>query len=288
MSDNALVIPTEQEEIQLQIDESRAALTDKIERLENKVSETVQAATASVAEATASVMETVNNATASVSETVGSVNAAVQGTVENVKNSVSETVASVKDTFDLPEQVRKYPWQMLAGAVAMGYVSARYLQPAARSTMASNQGPDRNGDSPSIPSEQFPSDASVSFKRPDSLSEPRDVHAAAQSNEKHRETPAAATRTWMDQLGETFGGEIAKLRGMAIGASLGLVRDMISDSAPESLRPQIAEVVDGFTQKLGGQHFPSPVLSAASSPPNWSSETAHGLAVQRDFKNVPR
>ena len=49
MSENVLDIPTEQQLIRMQIDESRAALVDKIEMLEEKVAETVQSATESVA-----------------------------------------------------------------------------------------------------------------------------------------------------------------------------------------------------------------------------------------------
>ena len=77
--------------------------------------------------------------------------------------------------------------------------------------------------------------------------------------------PAAEpSPTWMGHLNDTFGPEISNLRGLAIGASLGLVRDLITSSAPETLRTQIAEVVDGFTDKLGGQHIHGSVLQPVS------------------------
>ncbi len=276
MTDDTLVMPTEQEELQLQIDESRAALNEKLELLEVKVSDTVQAATASVAEATASVVDTVNNATASVSETVGNVNAAVQGTVETVRNSVAETVASVKETFDLPEQVRKYPWHVFAGAIAVGYIGGRYLQPASGST--------RNA------SDRIASGAAASLNGSDRAGEHNGFHTAAAAAETHPDDSAAAVSSWTDYIGDTFGAEIAKLRGLAIGTSLGLARDLLSSSAPPALRTQIAEIVDGFTSKLGGQRIPGPVLplddvsrSSNGAPEDPTSNSPPELAVERVF-----
>ena len=282
MTDNILVVPTEQEEIQLQIDESRAALNEKLELLEGKVADTVQAATASVAEATASVVETVNNATASVSETVGNVNAAVQGTVETVRNSVSETVASVKETFDLPEQVRKYPWHMLAGAVALGYIGGRYLQPDSGSMRTGNRRSDGNGVSYSNSGDQSRSGA-ASFNGSDASGQRNGFHTEAAAVETPSKSVASTTSSWADYLGDTFGPEIAKLRGLAIGTSLGLVRDLVSSSAPPTLRAQIAEVVDGFTSKLGGQRIQGPVFSLGDNSEEQASTAPPELAVERVF-----
>ena len=252
MSDNVLATLTEQDELRQQIDDSRAALTEKLEMLEEKVADTVQMATASVTEATASVVETVHNATVSVSETVESVNAAVQGTVENVRHTVSDTVESVKGTFDLPQHVRKHPWAMLAGAVALGYVGGRYLLPTgvAKSPSGRPLGMNLQTAGPEAATYSVPE----SFASNKARSENGSVNHATSNG-------TTAHTSWFGQLADTFGPEIAKLEELAIGASLGLVRDLVSDAVPPALREQIVEVVDGFTEKLGGKCLPVPVVS---------------------------
>jgi len=98
------------EVIRNQMEETRTALQDKLETLEQQVKETVQ------------------NATEAVSETVSTVKEAVQDTVGSVKDSVHDTVESVKDTFDLRQQVERRPWTVFCGAALVGFFGARLLQ----------------------------------------------------------------------------------------------------------------------------------------------------------------
>ena len=86
------------EVIRQQMDETRSAMTDKMETLEHQVVESVQAASAAVSE-----------------------------TVQTVRDSVHETVETVKDTFDLPRQVDRRPWTMMAAATALGYLGGYLL-----------------------------------------------------------------------------------------------------------------------------------------------------------------
>jgi ElaB/YqjD/DUF883 family membrane-anchored ribosome-binding protein len=81
-------------EIHQKIDETRSALTDKLETLENQVRDTVETAKASVVE-----------------------------TIDTVKSSVQETVATVKRTFDLSYQVDRHPWGMVGGSVLVGFLA---------------------------------------------------------------------------------------------------------------------------------------------------------------------
>ncbi len=270
MAYDTLTIPTEQDTLRQQIDESRSSLGEKLELLEGKMTGTVQAATASVADATASVVDTVMNATASVSETVDNVNAAVQGTVENVRNSVSDAVDSVKETFDLTQQVRNYPWQMVVGAVAVGYIGTQFLKPERRSTRASDRRSEWNGlDQARSGIQRSPASAESLYGEEPGVrqdSESNGVQRISAPVDVAREPLSATFPTWMGHLADTFGPEISQLRGLAIGTSLGLVRDMITNSVPETLRIQIAEVVDGFADKLGGQHSHGSVLQPAHNP----------------------
>ncbi len=257
MIENVVDVPTEQAELRLQIDESRAALTEKLELLEEKVADTVQSATASVAEATATVVETVHNATASVSETVDSVNAAVQGTVESVRHTVADTVESVRGTFDFSHHVQNNPWAMLAGAVALGYVGGRFLSPDAKSQTIQRlkSGRDFAQRDVAIAAAYVPTtDSGTSIPQFDKP-----------SNQESASDGAVVKSPWFHYLNDTFGSEIAKLQSLAIGVSLGLIRDAITDAAPPALRDQIVEVVDGFTEKLGGECLPVAVVAQDSA-----------------------
>lgn len=258
--------PDESEVIRQQMDDSRAALTEKLGLLEEKVSETVQSATATVA-------ETVQNATASVAETVDSVKGAVQGTVDSVRHSVEDTVASVSEALDLALQVKRHPWGMLAGAIAVGYVGAQLLAPRERSRPMYSGRSQTKGyiDRLSLDRAEGDGMASVSSSN----------HGTAGSTANG--SAATANAGLMSQIGDSFQAEISKLKGLAVGAAFGMVRDMLTEAGPPSLKHEIAEVIDGFTEKLGGQRISGPVLAQAG---NGRSANAHGsenLATQRVF-----
>jgi ElaB/YqjD/DUF883 family membrane-anchored ribosome-binding protein len=85
----------EPEVIRQQMAETRSALTEKLQTLEQQVVETVSDA-----------------------------NTAVAGTVETVKDAVQDTV---KDTFDVPLQVQRHPWAFVGGSVALGYLGGALL-----------------------------------------------------------------------------------------------------------------------------------------------------------------
>jgi len=95
----------EPELIRDQMQDTRTALTDKLDTLQQKVADTVESITTPV------------------TETVQTVKDAVSDTVDSVKETVSDTVASVKDTFNLPRQVEQHPWAMMLGSVLPGLSS---------------------------------------------------------------------------------------------------------------------------------------------------------------------
>jgi len=82
----------EPDEIREQIEDTRSALTAKLETLEKGVKETVSEA-----------------------------KAAVTDTIENVKETVQETVETVKDSLDIRPYVQEHPWPMFAGSVGLGF-----------------------------------------------------------------------------------------------------------------------------------------------------------------------
>jgi ElaB/YqjD/DUF883 family membrane-anchored ribosome-binding protein len=80
------------------IDDTRAAMADKLEALEDRVIGTVQSA---------------------------------QETVQHSIQSAKDTVASVKRTFDINHQVEQHPWRMVGGCFLAG-LALGYLAPTGR------------------------------------------------------------------------------------------------------------------------------------------------------------
>jgi ElaB/YqjD/DUF883 family membrane-anchored ribosome-binding protein len=98
MIDKADESSREPEQIEQEIHETRTAITQKLEALEEKVRDTVQ------------------NAKETVEETITTVTSSVQDTVETVKR-----------TFDLPLQVQNHPWPMVGASVLLGFAAGGLL-----------------------------------------------------------------------------------------------------------------------------------------------------------------
>ena len=54
-------------------------------------------------------------------------------------------------------------------------------------------------------------------------------------------------------LAQQFAPELTHLRGLALGATLGLVRDLATRGLPQQWSQQLGQVFDDVTSKLGGQ-----------------------------------
>src|SRR5262245_44710471 len=118
--ENEEVTPAEKV-IRADMEETRTALTEKLEVLENQVVGTVKDATSAVSQT----VETLK-------ETVGTVKETVTDTVSAVKDSVQDGVATVKNWFDLRAQFDRHPCLMAGGSVLAGYLIGvmcdRYLE----------------------------------------------------------------------------------------------------------------------------------------------------------------
>jgi len=55
------------------------------------------------------------------------------------------------------------------------------------------------------------------------------------------------------------------VKGLALGALFGLVRDWATQNLPGNLAPQIHEVIDNVTAKLGGTRIEGAVLEKVST-----------------------
>jgi len=218
------------EVIHQQMAETRAALTEKLETLEHQVVDTVQGATNAVTDTVDSVKEVVQS-------TVDT----VKGSVENVKESVKETVDNVRQTLDVHRQFQEHPWLMFGGSVALGFLGG-YLLQQGRSRASRFAAADRP--------------PSRTWAQPQAVADFRESTLAS--------TTAPPSRppgpSWMDHLRSMFGNEIDQLKGLAIGAALGVVRDVVTQQVPEHLGPQLRQLIDNVTEKVGGRPIQGPIL----------------------------
>lgn len=177
---------------------------------------------------------TVQNAKDTVESTIENVKETVEGTIENVKESVQETVESVKESFDLQRQVEQHPWAGVGCSLAAGFAFGYWLE-----GQRSHRWVERMGDySYHYDNARLPA-------------------AAAQARE-----PGTTTRPEPGLVGSVltqFGPELNTLKGLAIGALVGLARDYIKQQLPQ-FAAQIDDMSQRVTTKLGGEPVPQPVM----------------------------
>jgi ElaB/YqjD/DUF883 family membrane-anchored ribosome-binding protein len=211
-------------------------------------------------ETRSSLTEKLESLEAEVKGTVRGARATVEDTIETVKASVQETVDSVKRTFDVKYQVERHPWPMVAGSFVTGLLAGRLFgrRPALRPA-----------------GEPYRESESVSAAYVPSM---REEPAFQQGNGSTTGTPRAeaAQPGMLDRLIQQFEPEIAEVKGMAVGALLGLVRDLAKQAVPPTLAPKVEEIMNSVTTKLGGKPFRQPILT-----PSHSTGPASGREFER-------
>jgi ElaB/YqjD/DUF883 family membrane-anchored ribosome-binding protein len=220
------------EVIRQQMEETRTSLSDKLEILEQQVKDTVQ------------------EAKDVVHDSVDTVKDVVHETVDTVKDAVHDTVDTVKETFDISRQFQRHPWAMLGGSMLLGFLGAKLLE-------RSEPDRPRAGDWPHTPHWSH-----GPFTGPNGDGRPPHPGERAAAPPNDNESPDGGL---LSSLTSQFGPELHKLKGMAVGAALGVVRDIISESIPEQLKPQVADVMDSVTVKLGGAPVRGPLLPKGDS-----------------------
>lgn len=235
----------EQEIIHKQMEETRSGLTDKLSALEAQVNTTVQATTDAVQSTTdavtgtvESVKETVENVSDKLHETVAGVTESVQQAVEDVKESVGETVKSVAETFNLKLQAERHPWMVFGGAVTVGCVGALLLggsghKPAPASSSGRRLSPGHEGGGKTkTPNGRAPSQQS-----------------------------SDAGEGWLwDKLGS--------FKNLAVGAMMGVVRDLVARAVPENLKERVSEEMDKLTKSVGGEPIQGALLPENQANPS--------------------
>jgi ElaB/YqjD/DUF883 family membrane-anchored ribosome-binding protein len=206
------------------IEQTRSALTEKLEALEGEVRDKVETAKETVEE-----------------------------TIANVKATVRETVDTVKRTFDVRYQVDRHPWAMVGGSALAGFLIGSYF--GRRESRATDR------------SHRFQTGASLSNL----------VHTQSRGGYetyREREAPQPEQPGVIERLRHQFEGEIDKIKGVAIGAAMGWLRDAAEQALPQ-LAPHINEVMNSATHKLGGTPIEQPLQETASPSGNGRQETAY-------------
>lgn len=205
----------EAEVIREQMEETRTALTEKFEAIEEKLASAVQ-----------ETAETVTQTAEAVTKTVDAVKEAVEGTVSTVSEKAEEAVESVKEAFDLRKQVEQHPWMMVGGAAALGFAGGLLIDRAlpAVSNLAA---------SAACLASRSTSNSQASADGP---------------------CPSGGTAPgWMGEVTDSLGPVINRVKGLAIGATVGLLGQMLLDSVPPAFRGQASEVIDQLVTSLGGE-----------------------------------
>jgi hypothetical protein len=195
------------------------------------------------------VKETVGGATDAVKNTVQTVSNSVEGTVEAVTQKVEQMVESVTQTLDVRRQVQHHPWAMVGGSMALGYLAGSLLPRHVHLVTWST------ADLP-------PGGSYLTQRTEPTAREGRFGSARVAFTEGVSEAGGASRRpSFWSELAHQFAPEIDQLKKLAIGATVGLVRDLIKEAVPENLSPEVASIVDSVTSKLGGEPISGPVLS---------------------------
>jgi len=187
------------------------------------------------------VLSTVQDTTDTVTQTVESVADAVHSTVATVKEGVQEGVEKVKETIDLRLQVARHPWEMFLGSIATGFAAGYLLTP----------------------------------------SQPCVAEPAAAQPYVPREAAASgpAQPNWMGQLAQQLEPVFSKVKGLAIGAAVDVVGQMVMEAAPPAWRQELPALIDQVTTALGGKpmhdtHFNG---SASATSAAYGSRTRAGV-----------
>jgi ElaB/YqjD/DUF883 family membrane-anchored ribosome-binding protein len=101
-------------DIKQNIEETRAAMNEKIDKIEGRVHETM--------EGTRSTLDNLVGGINRVKGTIEDTRSVLDNSIDTLKQAVDETVERVRYTAELIDQVKQNPWIMLGSAVLVGYV----------------------------------------------------------------------------------------------------------------------------------------------------------------------
>jgi hypothetical protein len=137
--------------------------------------------------------------------------------VKDIASSAKETIADVKEQLTLRYQTEQRPWTMIGASVVTGAI------------VGATFGPKRAMKS-------LPENAYASANNPTISTNGRPHHLGSA----------------IGKLTDEFDGELRLLKGLAIGALIGTLRDLGKEALSSRIAPKFGEIVDSATVKLGG------------------------------------
>lgn len=224
MADEKDLILKEPESIRNQMEETRNSLAEKLEMLELKVTNTVEGAANTVTD-----------------------------TVEAVKDSVHSTMDTVKEFFDVRSHVDRHPWPMVGGAIVTGFLAGWLLGGKKKKKKAT-------GEVPRYAYSQYAGGADLSHGHAPSFAGNGATNAPS-SPPTEPEKKTEHKESWLGRAAHSLAPEIDKLKGLAIGTVTSLLRDVVADAIPASIKPKVNQFMDDVTHKLGGEPIQGPVLA---------------------------
>lgn len=181
----------------------------------------------------------------SVQSTVESVQETVKSTVESVQDTVKSTVETARDALD----VSKHPLAWLGGSVVAGYLCGVWWHSQKQAPVPPTYPTGFLSPGPSPPPAVPPAEAS---------------------------RPEESTGF----LGGLFGEWFDRLKGLGIGAGVGLLRDLVATEVPPNLRSEVMEMGNNAIKDLGGQVLDpmliDPAILKGEQKPEQEEERDHG------------
>jgi hypothetical protein len=158
-----------------------------------------------------------------------------------VKSSVQDSIHAVGEALSIRHHVEQHPWPMMAGAVAVGFVGG-YVMFSRTDNQRADDRFRRLASSQGRPPEQ----QYGVYER--ESSSPRSANGGANGSNREMRSSASASA-----FNEWLGPAKQQIQALAIGAALGVFRDMLTRAVPKPLEGQVNEMVNGLTTSLGGQ-----------------------------------
>ena len=242
MDQSSEISASEMLAIRSQMDETRTSLTNKLEMLEQKVTDTVQGTVQTVT-------ETVQGTVQSVGDTVDNVKQAVEDTMNSVKSSVRDTVHTIGEAVSISHHVEQHPWAMMAGATAVGFIGGYVLMGPSRHSRADEQFRHLAASQGRPPQSGYTPTEAFTPEPPPQRTVPRNTVREAHETHQH----SIALPDWLKPAA-------TQVQGLAVGAALGLLRDILVKAVPKPMSGQVTEIVDGLTSSLGGQVYRGSLL----------------------------
>jgi len=251
------------DDIRHDIEDTRAAMTEKLVILEARVRETVAGTQASVEKIVEDVGGIVNEVRGTVEDVGGIVQevratvdttliavrqgvagtqASVAEVVEHVQGTVEDTVATVQRTLDLPLQVEHHPWPMFGGALLVGYMLGSW---GGRRTSVAGS----TRDTPSLTADPTAARAADACSSGSS--------SVSRASSACPQLQQGIVSGVLEQLKDEMKDEMASLKSVAVGAVMSTLREMFKQAIstltppPETVNTKRAgQASDGPAQYL--------------------------------------